>query len=61
MVRRPRIFGLTTTDHNLAFTDACRTYELTWAIREASEFSRQQKLDASKAVADTQKAERGSV
>jgi len=33
------------------FEDACRTYELTWAIRLASEASRQKKLDASKAAA----------
>lgn len=29
------------------FVDAVRTYELTWAIREASEHSRAQKLKAS--------------
>jgi predicted dehydrogenase len=43
-----------------SYEDACRTYELTWAIREASEYSRQQKLDASKAAADEQKAEHAS-
>ena len=31
--------------------DACRTYEFTWAIREASERSRAQRLAASKASA----------
>lgn len=31
------------------FTDACRSYELTWAIREASEESRR-KTKAAKAV-----------
>jgi hypothetical protein len=31
--------------------DACRTYELTWAIREASERSRAARLAASKVAA----------
>jgi predicted dehydrogenase len=39
------------------FEDACRTYELTWAIREASELSRKKKLEASQAAAAEQKAE----
>jgi len=42
------------------FEDACRTYELTWAIREASELSRKQKTEASKAAADEQKAQSAS-
>jgi hypothetical protein len=40
----------------LLFADACRTYELTWAIREASELSRRKKLEASQAAAAEQKA-----
>jgi len=43
-----------------SFEDACRTYELTWAIREASEISRQQKLGASKAAAEEEKAQRAA-
>jgi hypothetical protein len=43
-------------EYYIHILDACRTYELTYAIREASERSRQQKLDASKAAADEQKA-----
>ncbi|KIJ69243.1 hypothetical protein HYDPIDRAFT_80795 [Hydnomerulius pinastri MD-312] len=34
-----------------SYEDACRTYEFTWAIREASERSREQRLAASKAAA----------
>ncbi|KAG2041680.1 putative oxidoreductase C terminal-domain-containing protein [Suillus americanus] len=34
-----------------SYEDACRTYELTWAIREASERSRANRLAASKAAA----------
>ncbi|KAG1832117.1 putative oxidoreductase C terminal-domain-containing protein [Suillus variegatus] len=34
-----------------SYEDACRTYELTWAIREASERSRAARLAASKAAA----------
>ncbi|KAG2349694.1 hypothetical protein BDR05DRAFT_994698 [Suillus weaverae] len=34
-----------------SYEDACRTYELTWAIREASERSRATRLAASKAAA----------
>ncbi|KAN0077056.1 putative oxidoreductase C terminal domain containing protein [Tylopilus felleus] len=34
-----------------SYQDACRTYEFTWAIREASERSRVQRLAASKATA----------
>ncbi|KAF8136621.1 putative oxidoreductase C terminal-domain-containing protein [Boletus edulis] len=34
-----------------SYEDACRTYELTWAIREASERSRAQRLAASKVFA----------
>ena len=33
----------------MRFLDACRTYELTWAIREASERSRAQRLANAKA------------
>jgi predicted dehydrogenase len=40
-----------------SFEDACKTYELTWAIREASELSRRKKLEASRAAAAEQKAE----
>jgi len=43
-----------------SFEDACRTYELTWAIRQASERSRQQKLDASKVAADKPEVEQAS-
>lgn len=38
--------------------DAVRTYELTWAIREASERSRAAKLRASAEAASVQKAEK---
>lgn len=37
--------------------DACKSYELTWAIREASERSRKKKMDASQAAAAEQKVE----
>lgn len=31
---------------NMRLTDACRSYELSWAIREASERSRDDRLEA---------------
>jgi len=59
-VCRPPTSNLTSAEYYVDITDACRTYELTWAIRQASERSRQQKLDASKAAADKQKVEHAS-
>ncbi|KAM5532056.1 hypothetical protein V8D89_014307 [Ganoderma adspersum] len=39
-----------------SFEDACRTYELTWAIRLSTERNRQAKLDADKAAAAAAKS-----
>lgn len=56
----PLRFSALTQVHNLdlarshrliGFSDACRTYELTWAIREASERSRAQRLASAKTSA----------
>lgn len=38
-------FETTFNQANIPCTDACRTYELTWAIREATERTRKSKLE----------------
>lgn len=48
---RFQVNSLLIHDLMLFVADACRTYELTWAIREASERSRAARLAASKAAA----------
>lgn len=51
-----RVVDVVSDADNIVPIDACRTYELTWAIRLSTERNRQAKLDADKAAAAAAKS-----